>query len=311
MPLTVSVSPHQKSELNTAGAMTRVIYALVPAVAVSFYFFRIKALVVILTAVLSCLAAEVIVLKARRKDVSLQDTASAVVTALLLAMSLPPDTSWYAVILGSLFAIAVCKHLFGGLGSNIFNPALAARAFLAAAYPKMLTSWSSPFTLDAVTKATPLALRKFDHILTPLDNLFWGNVSGCLGETSAACLLMGGLYLLIKKIADWRIPLATIVTAFFFSLFFYIRDPLNGSFLFHLFSGGFILGVFFMATDPVTTPVTKNGRFIFGAGCGLLIMVIRYFSGLPEGVMYSILFMNAFVPLIDRFTRGRSFGRVK
>ena len=177
-----------------------------------------------------------------------------------------------------------------------------------ATYPKMLTTYILPFSLDSISNATPLALRKFSHILVSLKDLFLGNVAGSLGETSALCLIIGGIYLLIRKIADWRIPVSMLITVLGISSIFYLINPLNGSPLFHLFSGGFLLGVFFMATDPVTTPITKKGRYIFGVGCGILIMVIRIFSGLPEGVMYSILFMNAITPLINRYTRPRRFG---
>jgi electron transport complex protein RnfD len=250
------------------------------------------------------------VLKIRRKPSSISDY-SAALTGLLLGLSLPPSTKWYAATVGSIFAILVGKQIFGGVGQNIFNPALLGRAFLMAAYPSMLTTWVNPFTLDAVTQATPLALRKFDHIIAPLGDLFLGRVSGSLGETSALCLILGGIYLLIRGIADWRLPVSIIVTATLVSSLFYSLDPLWGSPLFHLLSGGFMLGVFFMATDPVTTPVTKKGRYIFGIGCGILLMVIRYFSGLPEGVMYSILFMNALVPLINRYTQPLPFGYIK
>jgi electron transport complex protein RnfD len=255
---------------------------------------------------------EIVIYRIRKKTFSanplLIRDGSALVTGLLLALILPPSTRWYAASLGSIFAILVTKELFGGLGQNIFNPALMGRAFLMAAYPIMLTSWVNPFTLDSVTRATPLALRKFDQIITPLRDLALGTIPGSLGETSSICILLGGLYLLIRKIADWRIPLSIFVTTLSISSFFYVMDPLRGSPLFHIFSGGFLLGVFFMATDPVTTPMTKVGRYIFGVGCGILTMVIRYFSGYPEGVMFSILFMNALVPLIDRYTAPKPFG---
>jgi len=177
-----------------------------------------------------------------------------------------------------------------------------------AAYPRMLTTFITPEKVDAVTTATPLALLKFNQATTPTLDLFFGNISGSLGETSAICLIIGGLYLLIRKIADWRIPLSLLLTVSGISLVFYLINPLNGSVLFHLYSGGMLLGAFFMATDPVTTPVTKKGRYIFGISCAIIIMVIRYFGGLPEGVMYSVLFMNAFTPLINRYTKPKRYG---
>lgn len=307
MQLIVGSSPHQKSARTVAGVMYGVIYGLVPATAASLYFFRSEALTVIVTCIAGCLFSEAVIARIQKKPFPLKD-GSAFLTGLLLALTLPPGTQWYASLFGSVFAIAVAKHLFGGLGNNIFNPALAGRAFLAAAYPKMLTSWLMPFSLDAVTEATPLALRKFDHIMTSSRLLFTGAVPGCLGETSALCLLIGGVYIIVRKIADWRLPLSLFVTVSAIAFVMHRIDPLYGSVQFHLLSGGLMLGAFFMATDPVTTPTTKKGRFVFGAGCGIMIMAIRYLSGLPEGVMYSILFMNALVPLVNRFTRSRGFG---
>jgi electron transport complex protein RnfD len=287
--------------------MRQVIFALIPATVASVIFFRYYAILLILLCVLSCATTEEIIARIYGKKWVIKDF-SAILTGLLLALILPPTTSWYAAILGSIFAIFVGKHLFGGLGYNIFNPALLGRAFLMATYPKMLTHYILPFSLDSMSNATPLALRKFNHILVSLKDLFLGNVGGSLGETSALCLIIGGLYLLIRKVADWRISLSMLITVIGVSSIFYLINPLNGSPLFHFFSGGLLLGAFFMATDPVTTPVTKKGRYIFGAGCGILIMVIRIFSGLPEGVMYSILFMNAITPLINRYTRPKRFG---
>jgi len=283
--------------------MLQVIVALLPAIAASIYFFNQRAVWLILNCTLTALITERVVLKIRKKPSGLSDL-SAALSGLLLALILPPSTRWYAAMLGSIFAILVGKHIFGGLGSNIFNPALIGRAFLMAAYPKMLTTFIVPHSVDAITSATPLTLIKFSQVVTPVGDLFWGKVSGSLGETSALCLIIGGLYLLIRKIADWRIPLSLIATVVIISFF----TPAKGSVLFHLFSGGLLIGAFFMATDPVTTPVTRRGRYIFGLSCGLLIMIIRYFSGLPEGVMYSILFMNAFTPLINRYTKPKKFG---
>ena len=316
MRLIVSSPPHLQSEINTPYVMRQVIIALLPVVIAAGYFFGLRALLLILNCVLTSIITEGVILKMRKKTLAINDY-SAALTGLLLALTLPPSTSWYAACLGSVVAVGVGKHIFGGLGSNVFNPALIGRAFLMAAYPKMLTTFISPKSIltlnettkvDALSTATPLSLIKFNQEITSVMDLFIGRVSGSLGETSALLLILGGLYLVIRKIADWRIPLSLILTVTLISLIGFIRNPLNGSVLFHLFSGGLLLGAFFMATDPVTTPITRKGKFIFGIACGLLIMVIRYFSGLPEGVMYSILFMNAFTPLIDRCTRPLRYG---
>ena len=306
MPLIISASPHSNSRFNTPFLMRQVIIALLPATFACVFFSKYHALFLIANCIISAVLTEIIILKIRKKPIVVNDF-SAVVTGLLLALILPPTTTWYAAWLGSIFAIFIGKHLFGGIGFNIFNPALLGRAFLMAAYPKMLTTYIQPFSVDTISGATPLALKKFSHIATPTLKLFLGNVSGSLGETSAICLIVGGLYLLIRKIADWRIPLSLLSTIIFISAITYIFKPGTGSVFFHLFSGGLLLGAFFMATDPVTTPVTKTGRYVFGVGCAMLIMVIRYFPGLPEGVMYSILFMNALVPLINKYTRPKRF----
>ncbi|MBD3263914.1 MAG: RnfABCDGE type electron transport complex subunit D [Candidatus Omnitrophica bacterium] len=308
MPLQISSSPHLKAKADTPFVMLQVVVALIPATAASIYFFRQRAVFLIAVCISVSLLTEHIIYRIRRKPSTLGDW-SAVVTGLLLALTLPPATKWYAAILGTLFAILVGKHLFGGLGTNIFNPALIGRAFLMAAYPKMMTTFTEPFSVDTVTSATPLSLQKFSASLTPLKELFIGNVAGSLGETSALCIIAGGLYLLIRKIADWRIPLSLLGSVIIVSLIAQFLNQANASVLFHLLSGGLLLGTFFMATDPVTTPISQKGRYIFGAGCGVLIMVIRYFSGLPEGVMYSILFFNSLTPLINRYTPRHPFGR--
>jgi len=307
MSLIISSPPHLKSKLSTDFLMKQVLIALLPAVTASIYFFGIKAVILIANCTFTAILTERIVLLLRRKPSTLNDY-SAAVTGLLLALTLPPSLAWYAATLGSIVAISIGKHIFGGLGANIFNPALIGRAFLMAAYPKMLTTFIKPSSVDAISSATPLILRKFSQIITPTSTLFFGKISGSLGETSAICLIIGGLYLLIRKIAGWRIPLSLLLTTTITSIILYLINPSWGSIWFHLFSGGLLLGAFFMATDPVTTPTTKKGRYIFGVGCGMLIMIIRYFGGLPEGVMYSILFMNALTPLINRYTKPRRFG---
>jgi len=310
MNLKISSSPHLFSKPNTSWIMRQVIIALLPATVASIYFFRLRAIFLILNCVLSCLLAEFIIIKIRKQPATIKDF-SAILTGLLLALILPPSIKWYAATIGSMFAILVGKQIFGGLGTNIFNPALIGRAFLMAAYPKMLTTFIKPKIVDAVTCATPLSLWKFNKTLTSLKDLFYGNIAGSLGETSAICIVIGGLYLLVKKIADWRIPTSILLTTALISLIGYKVNPSNGPVLFHACSGGLLLGAFFMATDPVTTPFTSKGRYLFGICCGILIMIIRYFSGLPEGVMYSILFMNGFTPLINRYTKPKPFGTKK
>ena len=305
--LTISCSPHLRSPLDTPWVMRQVLIGLLPATIAAVILFKVKATIVIVICVLTAIATEEVTLRIRKKPSSVNDY-SAALTGLLLALILPPATTWYACMLGSIFAVLVGKHLFGGLGANIFNPALIGRAFLMAAYPKMLTTFNQPFNVDAISSATPLALRKFGGQIPPISDLFFGNVSGSIGETSALFLIIGGIYILVRKVADWRIPLSLLLTTTIVSFIFYMVNPANGSVAFHLFGGGLLLGALFMATDPVTTPVTKLGRYIFGAGCGFLLMIIRYFSGLPEGVMYAILFMNALTPLINRYTQPARYG---
>lgn len=294
--------------MDTRYMMKGVIKALIPAVIASLYFFRLNALSIILTCVAACVITEYALQKFRKRKVRIDDY-SAILTGLLLALVLPPAIPLWAAFLGGVFAIGLGKEVFGGLGCNMFNPALLARAFLMAAFPVMLTTWHQPITLDAVTTATPLGLAKFEHITTPYLKLFIGNVGGSLGETSALALLIGFAYLLYTKIIDYKVPVAYMLTVVVFSGIMHLMAP--GQYMppaFNLFAGGLMIGAIFMATDPVTTPVTPLGRVIFGVGCGLITMIIRIWGGLPEGVMYSILFMNAFTPLINRVTRPGRYG---
>ncbi len=310
-------SPHLRDRDSVPKIMYTVIISLLPAIAASFYFFRLKALVVYLLCLAGCLATEAIFLRVRKKPMYSLWDGSAVITALLLAMTLPPDLSLEIVIIGSVMAIALGKQVFGGLGHNIFNPALVGRAFLQVAFPVAMTTWSAPATLtiDTVTYATPLANLKFQAALaqgtlTPLRDLFWGNTGGCLGETSSLALLLGAGYLLLRKTIDWRIPAGAIVALGTFTGIFWLVSPqAYASPLFHFLAGGFILGAFFMATDMVTSPITPVGAWIYAFGIGLMVGLIRLFGGFPEGVMFSILFMNTFVPLINRTTRPRILGQ--
>jgi electron transport complex protein RnfD len=309
--LIVSSSPHLHSPDNVPAAMRDVLIALVPALVAAVYYFRLPAVMVILACVVSAYLSELVCLKIMKRESSTREY-SAVVTGLLLAFCLPPTLPVWMAALGAIFAVVIAKHLFGGLGHNIFNPALIGRAFLLASFPVAMTTWTSP--IDGLTTASPLGIMKeaAGQQLPSIAELFLGNVSGSLGETSALALLIGGLYLLYKKHIDWRIPGSYLGTVFVLTS---IVAAVKGQGLeypvFHLFAGGLFLGAFFMATDWVTSPVTKTGRLIFGAGAGVLVVLIRLKGGYPEGVCYSILLMNVVTPLIDRYTKARVFGRVE
>jgi electron transport complex protein RnfD len=306
--LLVSISPHIKSTEDISNIMYAVIFALIPVVLASIYFFGLLAIKLISTCIITATSTEYIFQRLRRKNTTIGD-GSAIITGLLLALTLPPSLPLWAASLGTFFAIALGKQIFGGLGYNFFNPALLGRAFLMATFPVVMTNWTHPFGLDAVTSATPLALMKFEHSIISHKSLLLGNVSGSLGETSAIAILIGASFLLIKRVIDWRIPVSFLGTVVFLSGTFWIKDPQGfADPLWHLLAGGLMLGVFFMATDLVTTPVTRRGRVIFGVGCGIILMLIRFWGGLPEGVMYAILLMNAVTPLINRYTRPLRFG---
>ncbi|NIO79375.1 MAG: RnfABCDGE type electron transport complex subunit D [Candidatus Aminicenantes bacterium] len=312
-PLVISSSPHILADTGIPQIMRNVIWALLPASFTAVYLFGLRALILIVICVSFSILTEFLFNIGRKKPVSLKD-GSAVITGLLLALTLPPAFPPWAAAIGAIAAISLGKQVFGGLGYNIFNPALVGRAFLQAAFPVLITTWSAPRpfgagTLDAITTATPLAVMKFQHQLTPNLKLFLGNVSGSLGETSVLALLIGAAFLFYKRIIGWRIPVAYLGTVVIVGGFFWLIMPEKcADPLFHLLSGGLILGAFFMATDMVTTPVTPTGRLVFGAGAGVLLVLIRNFGGLTEGVMYSILLMNGLTPLIDQYTRPKIFG---
>jgi len=306
--LVISISPHQKEKADTASVMRGVILALIPAVIASIYYFKLRAFLLIIVCIFGTVITEAVFQKLRKKQITISD-GSALLTGLLLALVLPPSLPLWAGFLGAVMAIVIGKQIFGGLGQNIFNPALIGRAFLMATFPVMLTTWIKPGIFDAVSTATPLSMMKFDHNITSTFHLFLGNTGGSLGETCALALIIGAIFLLIKKYMDWRIPLSYLGTVLVLSSILYLIKPTSYvSPLFHLFAGGLMLGALFMATDPVTSPVTKKGRYIFGIGCGILVIIIRTWGGLPEGVMYSILLMNAFTPLINRYTVPVQFG---
>src|SRR6056297_126097 len=297
--LIVTSSPHVRSQDSVKKIMWSVVLALLPAVFAAVYFFKARAISVVLTAVVGAVLTEYIFQKVRNKKIAIED-GSAVVTGLLLALTLPPSIPLWTAFFGSVVAIGLGKQVFGGIGQNPFNPALVGRAFLTAAYPVLMTTW----TVDGVSTATPLSKLKMDGVATDTWRLFIGQIGGSLGETSALALLLGFAYLLYKGYVNWRIPMAMLGSVFI-GTFVFGADP-----IFHLFGGGLMIGALYMATDMVSSPTTKLGRWIFGIGAGLLVVVIRLWGGYPEGVMYSILLMNTAVPLIDRYTRPRSLGEV-
>lgn len=311
--LTVSIAPHIYSKVSTKRIMWAVMLSLIPAGAAGAFIFGFCALYVIIASVLSAVVTEWAILAVRKKEIEISD-GSAVLTGLLLAYNLPPQVPLWIPVAGSFFAIAIGKQVFGGLGHNIFNPALVGRAFLMVSWPVYMTTWQNPrWKVDAVTSATPLHLLKHNHAellqnTTYLD-LFLGNRGGCIGEVCIAALLIGAAYLLWKKYISWHIPLTYIgVVALLSWVFNGLYGLFTGDALFFVLSGGLILGAFFMATDYVTSPLSARGKIIFGMACGLLTFIIRKFSGYPEGVSYAILIMNAFVPIIDKFTHPKWFG---
>jgi len=303
----VSGTPHVRSKESIQSIMRDVIIALVPATAAGIYYFGLRALILIVAAIISAVFFEWLYEKITKKPVTINDL-SAVVTGLLLAMNLPASAPVWVAIVGSAFAIIFAKQLFGGLGQNFINPALAGRAFLLASYPTEMTTWVVPNGLaaDAATYATPLAQLKNGALDASLKQLVIGQVGGTIGETCAIALIIGGIYLLYKHVISWKIPVIYIATVFI--LFAVIgrhgmRMPVQ-----EIFAGGVMLGGIFMATDYASSPVTPKGQVIFAVGAGLLTYLIRTFGGYPEGVSYSILIMNCCVPLIERFTEPTIFG---
>jgi electron transport complex protein RnfD len=307
--LELSSSPHIHSKLSVKKSMWFVIYALIPSVISAIIFFGISQLIIIAVAIGFSVLTEFVVKKIRKQKATLWD-GTAIITGLLLALVLPPDFSPVLTALGAIVGIVIGKEVFGGLGFNVFNPALVGRAFLQAAFPVKMTTWLVPnFAVDSVTSATPLGGFKFDGMITDLSTMFFGNTGGCIGETSTIAILIGGIFLLVTSVANWRIPISMIIGMLIFSGLFWVIDPASyQNPLFHIMGGGFLFAAFFMATDWVSSPITNKGMWIFGLGISLVIVVIRLFGGLPEGVMYAILFMNAFVPMINKYTRPKVFG---
>jgi electron transport complex protein RnfD len=323
---TISSSPHIRAEDTIPKIMYTVFLALVPAALFAVYNFGFKALFIIVLCSVSCMFFEWLFQKISDMPSTALD-GSAAVTGILLALNLPATIPWWIAIIGSMIAIIVGKQVFGGLGANIFNPALIARVFLLISWPVDMTSYPAPTPLfssaaDAVTQATPLGAVKMltmrDLPITDavsgfsLNDLFFGLHGGSMGEVSIIALLVGAAILFYKKYITWHIPITYIVTVLVFATIFNVMDPTrHAPPLFHLFSGGLVLGAFFMATDMVTSPVTHKGMVIFGFGCGFLTILIRAFGAYPEGASFAILLMNLATPLIDMYIKPKKFGEVQ
>lgn len=302
-------SPHVHTSLTTGKIMLDVILALLPALVWSFYIFGLRALLLTLVSVVSCVAFEFLYRKLMRKPSTISDF-SAVVTGILLAFCLPVGMPYWTVVAGAFFAIVIVKQLYGGIGKNVVNPALAARVFMFMSFSSQMTDFSGEAAAnDAVAGATPLVNLQQGKIPDQsLLDMFLGDKPGCIGEVSVTLLVLGGLYLLLKKVITWHIPVTYIATVAVISFIFPTGDFSSAEFVaYELCSGGLILGAFFMATDYATSPVTKKGRIIYGIGCGLITMFIRYF-GYPEGVSFAILIMNLFTLILDKVTIPTKFG---
>ncbi len=310
--LIVSVSPHLHKDESVSKIMWTVVISLIPAGLAGVFIFGLNALWLIVLGIVSALFTEVVLQILTKRKITVLD-GSAFITGLLLAYNLPAHVPFWLPIVGSFFSIAIGKQVFGGLGQNIFNPALVGRVFLMASWPKYMTHFTKPQNFDAITSATPLAALKEGKILEHIShwNLFWGIRGGCIGEVCILALLIGAAFLFIRGYISWHIPITYVFTAGLLTYMFGAKGLLHGDWLFHILSGGLILGAFFMATDYVTSPLTRKGQIIFGIGCGIITAVIRLWGGYPEGVSYAILMMNAATPIIDRYSRNRIYGTNK
>ena len=326
--LEIGSSPHITSGASVDVIMRNVVYALLPVCVFAVYAFGLAAALVLLTAVVSCLATEYVICRATGNESTTGDW-SVTITGLLYGLTLPPALPLWMVAVGGVFAVAVGKALFGGLGYNAFNPALVGRAFLQAAFPQSMTHWTLPFAdnrfsdlpasvltfpfaeplYDAVTAATPLAQMKFESIQAENPDLLWGLTAGSTGETGFVLIFLGGAYLAARNMLNWRIPISIMLTAALISWIFMQVDPATyPKPAFTLFAGGLALGAVFMATDMVASPITNAGCWLYGFLIGVLIVVIRFWGGMPEGVMYAILLANAVSPHIDNLIQPRVFG---
>ena len=321
LKLIASSSPHIRSNENTRSIMLDVIIAMLPALVWAIYNFGFKALISVVVSIVACLFWEWLYRKLLKKPQSIGDL-SAVVTGMLLAFVCPPELPWWALIIGAFFSIVVVKQLYGGIGCNFLNPALAGRAILLASYATAMTTWTLPSSkVDIVTSsATPLQImkegtvEKFAELTTnySVGDMFIGRIGGSLGEVSALALLLGGAWLLIRKVISWHTPVAFIGTVAILTLISAPAGIDNVQYmLYNVFGGGLMLGAIFMATDYATSPVTKPGQLIFGIGCGLITCFIRRFGSYPEGVCYSILIMNCTTWLLDKYIRPTIYGAVK
>ena len=323
--LTISPSPHDHTNESVPRLMYGVILALLPAFLVSVYFFGIGTVIITGTAMISCVMFEWLIQRFLMKEKTSIGDGSAMVTGILLAFCLPTNLPVWLVVLGSFVAISVGKMSFGGLGNNPFNPALVGRVFLFISFPVQLTSYPEPGEnhfayLDASTGATPLGImkegirngEKMSEILPEIplyQDMFIGSMGGSAGEIAAAALLLGLIFMLVRRIITWHIPVSILGTVTVFAGIMWLSDPvMNPSPLFHLLSGGLMLGAVFMATDYVTSPMNVKGMWIYGIGIGIITMVIRAFGSYPEGVQFAILIMNAFTPLINKYAKPRRFG---
>lgn len=309
----VSSSPHIHREESISSIMLDVIIALVPATVAGVYLYGMRSALVVFAAVAAAVIAEALYQKLAGKQITINDL-SAVVTGLLIALNMPPTIPIWMVCIGSVFAIVVVKQLYGGIGKNFVNPALAARCFMLIAWAGAMTNFVEPFLgADAVSSATPLAILKgvSEGELPLLKDAVLGIKAGTIGETSGIMILIGAAYLFVRRVINWRIPIAYI-GVFAVLVFLFGKERIDVTYtLYHIFTGGLLLGAFFMATDYTTSPTSPAGQLVFGAGCGILTFLIRMFGGYPEGVSFSILLMNVVSPLIDRFIRPKKFGEVR
>jgi electron transport complex protein RnfD len=320
--LTISPSPHIHSGDSTQKIMYRVVYAMIPALLWSVFVFGLDALRVTLIAVVACLAFEYVIQKYLMKIKPMITDGSALVTGILLAFNVPANIPWWIIVIGALASIGIGKLSFGGLGSNIFNPALVGRVFLLISFPVQMTSWpvNNRSGIDAVTSATPLGIIKegitngtpiseISKSLPSTVEMLFGEIGGSLGEISALLLILGGLYMLFTKVITWHIPVSIIVTVGFVAGIFWLVNPevyINPTY--HLLTGGLMLGAIFMATDMVSSPMNPKGQMIYGVGIGLITISIRLFGAYPEGISFAILIMNAFTPLINTYVKPKRFG---
>jgi len=330
--LRISSSPHLKRRTTTDAIMRNVVWAMLPVAAFAVYSFGLGTLMLLMTTTVACVLTEHVLCRLSGQESTISDW-SALVTGLLLGLTLPPIFPLWMAFVGSVIAIGLGKFIFGGLGYNVFNPALVGRAVLQAAFPAAITTWYPAFTanrftevaastlalpfmrppaVDVITGATPLSAFKFEGVRTETTDLALGLISGSTGETCAVLIILGGIYLVARKMMNWRIPVAVLGSAFALSGLFYLIDP--GTYphpVFMLFSGGLMLGAVFMATDMVASPLTPRGVWVYGAFIGIVTIVIRLWGGLPEGVMYAILLANAVSPHIDGWIQPRVYGTTK